>query len=82
MGRRLMLWYRDRRKVANNYTEWRIENGVADTPESVVAYMQIKGWLNEDKILKDLGEPNWVIVYREKDNVLNRNADHAEREVE
>ena len=38
-----MLWYRDRRKVANNYTEWRIENGVADTPESVVAYMQIKG---------------------------------------
>lgn len=60
-----MLWYKDRCKVAANYAAWIKENGVADTPESMVAYLQIKGWLNEDKILNDLREPSWVIVYRE-----------------
>lgn len=58
---RTMLWFSNRRKVERLYYEWAHKNGVADTPMSLIAFMQIKGWLNEEKILEDISKPDWAI---------------------
>lgn len=52
-----MLWFNNRRKVEALYYEWIQKNGVADTPMSLIAFMQIKGWLNEEKILEEISKP-------------------------
>ena len=56
-----MLWFNNRKKVETLYYEWIQKNGVADTPMSLIAFMQIKGWLNEEKILEDINKPDWAI---------------------
>lgn len=55
-----MIWFKHRRKIERLYYEWAYLNGVADTPISLIAFMQIKGWLNEGKILVDITEHNEV----------------------
>ena len=39
-------------------------NGVIDAPMSLIAFMQIKGWLNEEKILEDISKPDWAITVK------------------
>lgn len=56
-----MLWFSSRLKIERLYYEWANKNGVADTPMSLVAFMQRKGWLNEEKILEDIRKPDWAI---------------------
>ena len=41
-------------KIYNLFIEWCEENKVAKNSQSFIAFLQIKGWLNEDKILNDL----------------------------
>lgn len=43
-----------RMKIEELYYEWIKENGIADKPNSVVAFMLCQGWLNEEKIGEDL----------------------------
>lgn len=53
------MLFRDRVKIANEYRLWLIAEReddkfiVEDCPESFLAFLQIKGYLNEEKILKD-----------------------------
>ena len=49
-----MLFFKHRMKIERMFLKWCKDNGIMDVPNSVVAFMQIKGWLNEDKILEDL----------------------------
>ncbi len=53
-----MIWFKHRRKIERLYYEWAHLNGVKNTPISLIAFMQIKGWLNEGKILVDITEQN------------------------
>lgn len=53
------MLFRDRVKIANEYRLWLIAEReddkfiVEDCPESFLAFLQMKGYLNEEKILKD-----------------------------
>lgn len=53
------MLFRDRVKIANEYRLWLIAEReddkfiVEDCPESFLAFLQIKGYLNEERILKD-----------------------------
>lgn len=49
-----MLFFFQRLKIEELFLEWCKEYGAAQRPISFVAFMMIKGWLNIDKILKDL----------------------------
>ena len=42
-----MIWFSDRKRIADEYKEWAKENNVLDCPESVIAYLQIKGLVYE-----------------------------------
>lgn len=43
-----------RMAIERQYLKWCEQNGVAEKPNSMVAFMLIKGWLNEEKIAEDL----------------------------
>lgn len=53
------MLFRDRVKIANEYRLWLIAEReddkftVEDCPESFLAFLQTKGYLNEERILKD-----------------------------
>lgn len=50
----IKVGFYDRLKIEKLFDEWCVKN---QTPRSVtrfVAFMQHKGWLNEDKVLTDL----------------------------
>lgn len=53
-----MIWFKERVAIVTMYKQWIWKNGVADTPVSLISFLQIKGWLNEDKILLDFGITN------------------------
>lgn len=58
-----MILFSDRMKIERLFIEWCEENGVAQMPNSLVAFMQTKGWLNEDKINDDMrGKRKWNVV--------------------
>lgn len=48
------LFYSHRVQIEKLFAKWCMENGVAYLPNSLVAYMELKNWLNTDKILEDL----------------------------
>ena len=53
------MLFRDRVKIANEYRLWLVAERegdkfiIEDCPESFLAFLQTKGYLKEDKILKD-----------------------------
>lgn len=49
-----MLMFSHRLQIEELYLKWIKENGVADKPNSLIAYMEVNGWLNEERILTDL----------------------------
>lgn len=49
-----------REKIGRDYHKWLDEEGVADTPNSFVVFLDCKDWLNNDKIFNDLKD-NWRI---------------------
>ena len=51
-----LIRFSDRMLIADKFVEWGIMNNVKFCPDSVIAFLQIKGWLNEEKILKELRE--------------------------
>ena len=46
-----------RMEIEKLYLEWCEEEGIANKPNSMVVFLMEKGWLNEEKIIKDLNEP-------------------------
>ena len=53
-----MLFFNHRRKLENLFLKWCKENGVANTPMSVVAFLQINGLIDEDKALEFVKNAN------------------------
>lgn len=53
---RIMILFSTRMKIAQLFIEWCKENKVRKSFDSLVAFMQINEWLNEDKICEDLKE--------------------------
>lgn len=53
-SRRSILLFSDRLKIEELYLDWVKKNGIADKPNSVVAFLQVHNWLNEEKIIEDL----------------------------
>ena len=49
-----MIFYSQRMKIEQMFYQWCEENGVARKPNSLVAFMQFKGWLDEEAIWRDL----------------------------
>lgn len=45
-----------RMEIERLYLEWCAEEGIANKPNSMVVFFMEKGWLNEEKIIKDLKE--------------------------
>ena len=50
----MMIDFKKRMAIENAFLIWCEENNVANKPNSFVAYMSVRGWLDEDKIEKDL----------------------------
>lgn len=51
-----MIFFSHRMKIYDMFINWCEENKVAKNTQSFIAYLQINGWLNEDKIINDLKE--------------------------
>lgn len=49
-----MVLFTQRMQIEELYLNWCKENGVAEKPNSLVAFMQINDWLNEEQIMADL----------------------------
>ena len=49
----MMIFYTDRVRIAQEYKVWANENNIKDCAESVIAFLQVKGYLNEDKIWEE-----------------------------
>lgn len=50
----MVVNFSERLKIAQLFIEWCKENKVRESFDSLVAFMQINEWLNEDKICEDL----------------------------
>ena len=50
-----MLFFKKQKQVADEYEKWLTAHNVKDTGESFVTFLSIKGWLDSEQILKDLG---------------------------
>ena len=49
-----MLFFHHRKEIEKRFYLWTYNQHVKPCPNSLVAYMQIRGWLNDDKIIEDL----------------------------
>ena len=45
-----MIWFTQRKMIEKAFNEWAEENGVTKVPNAVVAFLQIKGCLDEEAI--------------------------------
>ena len=43
-----------RMQIKDMYLQWCEENGIANKPNSFVAFLMSKGWLNEKRIIEEL----------------------------
>lgn len=43
-----------RMQIEEMFLDWCREEGVAEESNSLVVFMMLHGWLNEEKIIKDL----------------------------
>ncbi len=49
-----MMLFSQRMEIERLFLEWCEQNKVAPKPNSLVAFMSINGWLNEDAITRDV----------------------------
>lgn len=49
-----MVLFTQRMQIEELFLNWCKENGVAEKPNALVAFMQINNWLNEEQIMADL----------------------------
>ena len=50
-----MVWFSERKELEKQYYEWIKENGIADQPNSVIAFLEINGLLKDEKIHEKVG---------------------------
>ena len=43
-----MVWFSERKELEKQYYEWIKENGIADQPNSVIAFLEINGLLKDE----------------------------------
>ena len=49
-----MILYSQRMEIERRFYAWCEENGVKKCPVSLVAFMEIHGWLDEDAVVRDV----------------------------
>lgn len=49
-----MILFSQRMEIERRFLEWCTQNKVAPKPNSLVGFMSINGWLNEDAITRDV----------------------------
>lgn len=49
-----MMLFSQRMEIERRFLEWCERNKVAPKPNSLVAFMSINGWLNEDAVTRDV----------------------------
>lgn len=59
-----MVLFTQRLQIEKLYLDWCEKHGVANKPNSMVAFMQGNNWLNEDQIMADL---KLMDVFKKKD---------------
>ena len=52
----LYVGFKNRMIIEQMFLEWCDENGIAKKPNSLVAFMLSKKWLNEKKIWEDINK--------------------------
>ena len=50
-----MIWFSERKELEKQYYEWIKENGIADQPNSVIAFLEINGLLQNEKVHEKAG---------------------------
>lgn len=50
-----MVWFSERKELEKQYYEWIKENGIADQPNSVIAFLEINSLLKDEKIHEKVG---------------------------
>ena len=45
-----MIWFSQRKMIEEAFNEWADKNGIAKVPNAVVAFLEIKGCLDEDAV--------------------------------
>ena len=50
------MWFSQRKQLEDKYYEWIKEHGVKDCPMSVIAFLDLNGYLVEDKPKKKAKE--------------------------
>lgn len=58
-----MIFFSQRLAIEKKFLKWCKANNVAEKPNSLIAFMEGNGWLNEEKIEKDfpLGEAQRMV---------------------
>ncbi len=49
-----MICFKDRNYICDRFNEWCMDNKLPQTAHSFIVYATYRGWLNEEKIVKDL----------------------------
>lgn len=49
-----MILFSQRMEIERRFLDWCAQNGVAVKPNSLVAFMEINGWLNEEAVIRDV----------------------------
>ena len=50
-----MVWFSERKELEKQYYEWIKENGIADQPNSMIAFLEINGLLKDEKVHEKAG---------------------------
>lgn len=45
-----MIWFSQRKAIENAFNKWVEKNGIAKVPNSVVAFLELEGCLDEEAI--------------------------------
>ena len=53
-----MIWFSQRKMIEDAFNEWAAVNGVAKVPNAVVAFLQLKGCLDEGAVHEKFPMPN------------------------
>lgn len=49
-----MILFSQRMEIERRFLAWCAQNGVAVKPNSLVAFMEMNGWLNEEAVIRDV----------------------------
>ena len=49
-----MIKFSDRMRIQDAFEEWCVKNQTTPTMQTMIAFLEHRGWLNVEKLMKDL----------------------------